>query len=281
MHDHLIFGERLRSDVGFPELPRFPGGPARWTLRVHGDRARPARACLIGETTVSGGPVRLYRADGSWWLDYHDTGAFAVSADGAEIGWCPAPDADVALARLDVIGRVLALSLHAAGLLVLHGSAVATDDGVIAFLAPKFHGKSTLAAALVGAGAALVTDDTLAVTPGQPPTALPGVHHVRLWPDSAARLAAGTLAAQATPEAASANGLSKHRLDRLPGDRLTRAPLPLAAVYLVAPVAASGAAPACRVPIAPMRAALALVTHAKLGDVLGGVEAAALLDRAA
>jgi hypothetical protein len=280
MHDHLIFGEHLRSEVGFPELPNAAGGRPRWTLRVDTDRARPGGARLVGETTVSGGPVRLYRDAQGWWLDYHDTGGFAVSADGARIAWCPAPNADAAVARLDVIGRVLAVALHAAGLLVLHGSAVALDDGVVAFLAPKFHGKSTLAAALVADGAALVTDDTLVVTPATPdegaPTALPGVHHIRLWPDSAARVASE----------AAADGRAKHILADLPEERLARARLALAALYVVTPVAPpaapapAGDAPARRVRLPQVRAAVSLVRHAKLGDLLGGDDAAALFERA-
>jgi hypothetical protein len=40
---------------------------------------------------------------------------------------------------------------------------VRVGDRALGFLAPKFHGKSTLAYALVAAGAGSITDDTLPV----------------------------------------------------------------------------------------------------------------------
>ena len=53
----------------------------------------------------------------------------------------------------------------AEGAVTLHASAVAVDGAAIGFMAPKFHGKSTLAAAMTYVGAHLVSDDALAILP--------------------------------------------------------------------------------------------------------------------
>ena len=89
--------------------------------------------------------VQLIRGADCLRLDFTDTGIFDVSNDGRSMRWYPLPDSDPDAAALDVIGRVLAVCFHASGLVCLHGSAVALDSGTIAFLAPKFHGKSTTA----------------------------------------------------------------------------------------------------------------------------------------
>ena len=66
----------------------------------------------------------------------------------------PAPGAEEALVRLPLVGPVIALLLHARGLLVLHASAIAIGDQSAIFLGDKQAGKSTIAAALVAAGPA-------------------------------------------------------------------------------------------------------------------------------
>ena len=114
---------------------------------------------------------------------FDDTGTFDITHRGREIAWSKGPRAEDPWVRADVTGRVLAVAMHASGHLCLHGSAVATGSGAIAFLAPKFHGKSTLALALTRAGARLLTDNVLPVDPHTPVQAVPGVHQVKLWQD--------------------------------------------------------------------------------------------------
>ena len=86
------------------------------------------------------------------------------------------------------MGRVLAIALHAAGDLCFHASAVTIGGTAMAFLGSKGMGKSTIAWALVRAGAKLITDDTLRVRLGPQLTAYPGVHELRLRPDVATYL---------------------------------------------------------------------------------------------
>jgi hypothetical protein len=54
--------------------------------------------------------------------------------------------------------------LHLRGFLTLHASAAVTEHGVVAFLGEKGHGKSTMGAAFLRRGAALLTDDVLPIS---------------------------------------------------------------------------------------------------------------------
>jgi hypothetical protein len=179
------------------------------------------------------------------------------------------------MVRMAILGRILPTALHAAGTLCLHGSAVALDGRGIAFLAPKLHGKSTLALALANAGARLLTDDTLPVDPGPPVTVGPGVHSVRLWGDSAERIAGSRVRSNRMP------GGAKHVFDELPESQITLERVPLAAVYLLKPVAPlAGGEAVRRARVAAVPAAMSIVTQLKVGAVLGGEESARSFDRA-
>lgn len=277
MNRYQVYGQCLESDLAFPELAP-TAGPAHWALTtVAGAAAPPADALWLGDDSVQGDVrVRLHQAEATFWLDFDDTGAFEVSVDGRALRWHrpgAGPELDE-LARIDVLGRVLALALHAEGRLCLHGSGVCTGGAALGFLAPKFHGKSTLALALVRAGARLLTDDTLVVATGAVPHALPGVHAMRLWGDSAARLlddGVGT---------ALADG-DKLCLRDLPAARRMQCSAPLAAVYLLTPTHAGDNRPAAvRTPLPPTAAALALVGHGKLSPLLGRAQATLALRRA-
>lgn len=75
---------------------------------------------------------------------------------------------DAAAGATDVGRRlvhlVLPLVFACRGALLLHASAVAIDGGVVAIAGASGTGKSTLAAALVGAGGRLVADDAVWIT---------------------------------------------------------------------------------------------------------------------
>lgn len=275
---YSVFGGVLHSEVELPELRRLPdhGSPPDWTLRsIAGPVPAGAGWSLLGEEPLNGPHrVRLLRSAAGLRVEYTDTGTFDI-AHGGRLTWYPGPEISPENVRADVLGRVLASALHAAGLLCLHGSAVALGDGAVAFLAPRGHGKSTLASALTAAGGRLLTDDTLAVRLGAPAVALPGVHGVRLWSDSrervGARLGGGETLA----------GVKATVVD-LPEERVMLAPTPLRAVYLLAPVRVTDGAWACRRSALPLpAAALSLVGHGKLGALLSSpAEVPVLLERA-
>jgi hypothetical protein len=186
--------------------------------------------------------------------------------------WRAPQDASEEAARLDLIGRVLATAVHAAGDICFHASAVAAGTEAIAFLGAKGFGKTTLAWALVRAGARLVTDDTLRVQLDGIPLAYPGVHELRLRRDAAMQLPPATREARAAGD--------RLVVDALELDRLQTVPLPLGALYLLSPVADLPDGSAVRVSaLPPVPAALSLVRHAKIAPLLTGPEAVELLDR--
>lgn len=83
-------------------------------------------------------------------------------------------------------GSVCAAVACLNGLLPLHASAVTVADKVVAVTAPSGGGKSTLAAALAGAGLPLFCDDTLILdwSGDAGATCLPGYKRMKLWPDA-------------------------------------------------------------------------------------------------
>jgi len=274
MRNYQVFGGALRSDIDFPELRIIESDAPSWTLRstLVPDMTS---ATLLGEVEVIPGcQVRLFRHSAGFRFVFDDTGSFDITDSGRHIAWSKGPAAEAESVRADVTGRVLAVAMHASGHLCLHGSAVTTGDGAIAFLAPKFHGKSTLALALTRAGAKLLTDDVLPVDPRTPVQAVPGVHQVKLWQDSATHFGV---------EREALRPGSKHLLHEFDDTMLSNDRTPLAAIYLLSPIIVEEGAAAPAVARARMHAvpsALALVRHSIMGSMLGGAEAQLVIDRA-
>lgn len=277
MHLYSVFGGVLRTSIEFPELIETKGTPT-WTLEI-GDvpPALPGDS-PIGDDTVYGNVrVACYRMATGHSLIYDDTGRFDVADKGALITWyrpTEEPPHLLDAARADVIGRVLALALHQQGVLCLHASAISVGASGIALIAPKGHGKSTLATALVGAGGKLLSDDTVPVSAGPRVELHPGVPQLRLRHDSALQLAA--------PRAREASGSQKLVIDRFDPSQLADQPVPFAAGYVLVPALPNDARPAVdRVSLSQIQATLALVEHTKLGPLLGGVDAARVFEQAA
>jgi hypothetical protein len=143
----------------------------------------------------------------------------------------------------------------------------------VAFLAPKFHGKSTLALALTAVGARLLTDDLVAIDPGPPPVVRPGVHSVRVMEDIAKRL--GPRFSEAT-----LNLGFKTTVTNLPRRHLAWEAAPLAAIYLpVAVPELEDDLSVSRVALAPVRAAASLAHEKKLTDgLIGLADAGSMLE---
>jgi hypothetical protein len=277
MRDYQVFGGALRSDIEFPELRVIESDEPSWTLRSTPLVPDMTGAALLGEVEVIPGcQLRLFKHDAGFRFVFDDTGSFDITDRGREIAWSKGPNAEESWVRADITGRVLAVAMHASGHLCLHGSAVSTGAGAIAFLAPKFHGKSTLALALTRAGAKLLTDDVLPVDPHTPVQAVPGVHQVKLWQDSATHF--GVDADRPAPRPG-----SKHLLHDFDDHMLSNDRTPLAAIYLLSPVIVEegAAAPAvARTRMHAVPSALALVRHSIMGSMLSGSEAQLVIDRA-
>jgi len=273
--DYFVFGGHLRSQLEIPDLsPAQERNRPDWELAVSA-AAPPESIELLGTREVEPGwEFRLHRVADGLRLDYRGTGSYCIHAGGSRIVWHPDPESNVnpdfllEMARAILLGPVMALALHQAGILCLHGSAVTIGGRAVAFLAPKLHGKSTLALALTDAGARFLTDDLVAIDVRATPVVLPGVHSVRLRSDTARRL--GERFARATLTEG-----YKQTLTNLPRRALGWEPAPLAAVYLVRPTRAidDGKAVA-REAMPATRAAVSMALEKKLTDDLIGLREA-------
>lgn len=274
---YSVFGGVLRTSMEFPELQPSAGTPT-WTLEVGDVPPSLSGDPAIGDDSVYGNVrVACYRNVGGHSLVYDDTGRFDISDGGALITWYrPAEDPPHLLdaVRADVIGRVLALALHQQGVLCLHASAVSLGGSGIALMAPKGHGKSTLATALVRAGGRLLSDDTVPVSAGVRVELRPGVPQLRLRHDAALHLAA--------ERATEASGARKLIIDKLDPLQVADQPVPFVGGYVLVPALPNDEKPPVdRVPLSQVQATLALVEHTKLGPLLGGVDAARVFEQAA
>lgn len=258
-----VFGGFLASDRPLPGLPVAShigdGQAALCELRTVDSPVQPAAhsagARFIGAMTYGNGVVvTLARArDERTEIAITDTGRFTLA--GRTITHLAPPQVDRDTVLLDLIGVVLPYALHHDGAWCIHASAVQTPAGVIAFVAPSGTGKSTLAAACVQRGCALVADDVvvlrastdgISVTPSGVP--------LRLQVETARAVGA---------ETSGADAWGKLRIDGAMADVI----LPLAAIYVVQAVHSS--IPCARVARPTRSAALALLANGKITELLG------------
>ena len=268
-----VFGGTLRSELQIDELPSAGAQAPDWTLRVIDAIAPKPKGESLGSDVVHGDTrVHGYREADGFSLVFDDTGRFDVSADGSEITWHRPPDVALPAVQADITSRVMALALHAGGVFTLHASAVSVAGRGLAFLGPKYHGKSTICSALVLEGARALSDDTVPVHAGAEPTLSPGVPKLRLWTDAAARL----FGTDEEPR------LRKRIMDHLDAHQVETGAVAFSAAYILNPVTElpDGAA-AQRERLDTVRATMSLVMHSKLGAVLAGSESAVVLSRAA
>lgn len=266
--EYAVFGGVLRSAVALPELPAISGARPDWTLRISSASPLATPAQVLGQRRPGSETYRLSSIPDGLRLEYSHAGTFDVAMSGSDITWYPSANPDGELVRAIILGPVLALALEAGGSFCLHGSAVAFGDRAIGFIAPKHHGKSTLAVALAAAGARFVGDDTLAISPGEPPLLRPGIGSARLWEDAALQLRVDELCETVITGA-------KRTASGFPGTRLSPKPMTLDAVYVLDPqVPTDGEPPVQRVRLGAGAAAVALSHHTKLPDSLVGLRAA-------
>ena len=180
MFYYFAFGLEIASDVELPGMNNGSGSPdVKFTLGK------------VDHTIVSGaeveGPNYLVKDEDvyMWW---EDIGKVKISS-GKQVIVEPIADLkDSETINLIpfLLGPVMAMLLHQRGYLVLHGSSVKINDGVVAFLGHRGNGKSTTAIHLYKEGYPLVTDDILAIKFDEEglPVVYPGYPHARLNEDS-------------------------------------------------------------------------------------------------
>ena len=268
MASYRVFGAVLCSELPFPDLTEVEATTTpRWRLCVSEGVPSSTGIVPLGERRIGPEIYALSRTPLGLRLEYSHAGIFDLAADGSAIVWYRREDALPELVRSIVLGPALALALELAGLLCLHGSAVALGQQAIVFLGPKHHGKSTLATALTAAGAQLVGDDLIAIAPGPPATVRPGVPSVRLWDDAVSALPLGTLCTTVTRGVkTTASGFAERAF--------TQGDMSIAALYILEPVARHDGAPCIRRRLSAAAAAIGLAHQTKLADSLIGMAAA-------
>lgn len=134
------------------------------------------------------------RTDRHYRLWLEDYGRYLIDRHGSWIA-CERDGTDRAVQERFIFAQALPVAAVLQGYEVLHASAVCGPQGVAAFVGASGAGKTSLATRVVLRGAALVTDDVLAVELRSPVLAHPGPPFMALRHDDAALLgsAAGRL----------------------------------------------------------------------------------------
>lgn len=272
MPTQAVFGKGFWSEIAVADLGGDAQLPSHWSF-LRSDGPAPSRDCEpVGSSEVFPDIwAHLQRHRDGLRFVVDDAGTFDLSSDGRQLIWYEPKAEAEGQAQLYVTNVLLPLALHLAGGLCLHASAVAFGDNAISYMAPKFHGKSTLAMATVRAGAKLLTDDTLAVTLTTPPRLLPGVHAVRLYSDSASHLEAGE-------ESVDAGFAAKQIIT--PVGHLAHESARFDAAYLLAPMAPNAGRPAVRrVAMSKFEAVALLMGQSKIQLLFDKIEQMKVMER--
>lgn len=177
-YHYLIYGLGVHSDIpllGTPAAACPVDVRIRWSIEGSRDPGIPQE----DRDGVGASPqdIRLHWAH---------AGEMIVRG-GCEIHLITPPTAEIGILRHLVNGVGLGLVLHQRGIATLHASAASICGVTVAFAGPKGAGKSTLAAALMARGHALVSDDVVAIdfTAAGVPEVRVGAPSLNLWPDAA------------------------------------------------------------------------------------------------
>lgn len=216
---YTAYGLRVRSEIELPYFRAASAGEPDVTVRCDAvPKTLPESARTVGLWQAAPNDLLLNLGDS---VRYRVTGGREIVVERLD-------GADDDLVATVLIGTVWTGLLQQRGLLTLHGSAIRTDAGAVAFLGPSGSGKSTLAAALAARGHAVLTDDVAAIRgdAADAPLLVPGFPFLRLWADALNRLQAPP-----APLRRVRAELSKHLL---PVVRFSTAPAALLAAYILA-----------------------------------------------
>jgi hypothetical protein len=175
--------------------------------------------------------LSLARTADGFLLRFPGLADFAISPDGSQIGIWSAADGSEETLRHLLLDQVLPRLLAHQGRLMLHAGAVCINKQAVIFVGQTGWGKSTLAASFHMAGYRLLSDDGLLVIPERGGvSALPTYPGLRLWPESVSGLYTKT-----PPLAPMAHYSSKQRVLATEGYEMNHQPMPIAALYVLAP----------------------------------------------
>lgn len=220
MQTYDAYGLHLHSALALPEL--LPA-PARHPDVTIGYGEVPAAL----ENPL--GQDAAYQArPGQFLLTLDGIASFLVQ-DGSTIAIDPAPQSDDADVRVFLLGSAFGALLHQRGVLPLHGSAIETSHGAVAFVGHSGHGKSTLASAFYQRGCRVLSDDVCAITLDTgTPVAWPAYPRLHVWADVLEQLHHGL------PQARVQAKFDKYGIP-VTAQFVTQS-LPLVAIYELCPV---------------------------------------------
>lgn len=249
MNRYRAYGLTLACARALPFAAARPGAAADVTIvdslgQAAGTPCGEMRRDLLREG--EGWSLRYTNPEGGWLHFDHDPRARTLTLAGS-VGWTEAVPV--------LSGIACAVLLSSAGTPLLHGAAVAFGGGTIGILGESGQGKSTLAAALLGAGGRLLSEDLLAVTRrGSDFDVEPGYARISLLSDSCAALGLG----EVLP---ARKGTAKSWIDA----ESSAEPVPIRRLYILAPPDPAASAGAIR-RLSRSAAAPALVRQLYGGD---------------
>jgi hypothetical protein len=185
---YSLYGLRVRSAIRLP-CPAWHGPEPG----VDVDLVEATEDALLASCN---GPPTLYESDGFWesrlfedgsihasWKDHFD---FFVSSDGSRVLWRRLVGVPDEVLFTYLLNQALSQCLVARGAEPLHATSVVVGDVAIAILGNSGYGKSSLAAALMGMGHRLLTDDVLVLEFVEGGVlAYPSLARLKLRPDTA------------------------------------------------------------------------------------------------
>ena len=174
--DYAAFGLRWRSSVVLPFAisPSLAKKPDVW-VRLGETPSRLPGAAL-------GTPLVFEAVPGAALLHVADVARYFVTPREIVIEPHGGDDEDL---TIFFVGPVVATLLQMRGVLTLHAAALEMDAGAVLLIGSSGTGKSTLVAALVERGHALLADDLTGLAPAAGNVlALPAFPRMRLWADA-------------------------------------------------------------------------------------------------
>ncbi len=167
-------------------------------------------------------------SSGDTYLRWKDLFEFVISADGLRIISRKSEGAAFESFQTYLLNQVLSFALIKRGIESLHATAMVVRGKAVAWVGHSGQGKSTLAAAFLGQGIPLLTDDLLVLREEQSGWwAVPGLPRVKLYPDIAkAYLGEKVRGTRMNP-------LNQKRIIPLRKNQFVRAAAPLQVVYIL------------------------------------------------
>ena len=154
MTRYTAYGLEIDSELPLPWLP--PGGNGTADVKIRLGRVPTALPDPLGKGWY-------FEATKDCFLfTVRDTARYLVDR-GQRITIDRISDGSEDLLKTFLMGSGFGALMHQRGLLVMHASSVQTNLGAVLFVGPSGHGKSTLLAALVDRGFAMLADDVTAI----------------------------------------------------------------------------------------------------------------------